>query len=208
MNFPATKCTFYLSNQVEGIKYLLYQSEERCDREMEHLVRLAKKGDADAFIRLIEVNQDALKRIAVAWLRDENDIADVIQDTILDAYEHIGQLKKAEYFKTWLVRILINNCTKIYRKNKNHLQFEVSADEYTEDHWEISGSAESISDDLEFFDLLKALPEDSRVIFQLYFGEQFTTAEIADMLHMKENTVKSKIRRGKIQLREQMEKER
>ncbi|MDE7132637.1 MAG: sigma-70 family RNA polymerase sigma factor [Lachnospiraceae bacterium] len=175
---------------------------------MEHLVRLAKKGDADAFIRLIEINQDALKRIAVAWLRDENDIADVIQDTILDAYEHIGQLKKAEYFKTWLVRILINNCTKIYRKNKNHLQFEVSADEHTQDHWEISGSAESISADLEFFDLLKALPEDSRVIFQLYFGEQFTTAEIADMLHMKENTVKSKIRRGKMQLREQMEKER
>ena len=176
--------------------------------KMEHLVKLARKGDADAFIKLIETNQDSLKRIAVAWLRDENDIADAIQDTIMDAYEHIGQLKKAEYFKTWLVRILINNCTKIYRKNKKHLQFEVSVDEYVEDNWGISGYTEAIGADLEFFDLLKALPEDSRVIFQMYFGEQFTTAEIADMLHMKENTVKSKIRRGKTQLRKQMERER
>ena len=63
--------------------------------KMEHLVKLARKGDADAFIKLIETNQDSLKRIAVAWLRDENDIADAIQDTIMDAYEHIGQLKKA-----------------------------------------------------------------------------------------------------------------
>lgn len=175
--------------------------------EMEHLVKLAKKGDADAFIKLIETNQDALKRIAFAWLRDENDIADVIQDTILDAYEHIGQLKKAEYFKTWLVRILINNCTKIYRKNKKHSKFEMSADEYTEENWGISGDTQSEYTDVEFFDLLKALPEDSRAIFQMYFGEQFTTAEIADMLHMKENTVKSRIRRGKAQLRKQMERE-
>lgn len=174
---------------------------------MEHLVKLAKKGDADAFIKLIETNQDALKRIAFAWLRDENDIADAIQDTILDAYEHIGQLKKAEYFKTWLVRILINNCTKIYRKNKNHSKFEVNADECTEENWGISEDAEYVGAELEFFDLLRALPEDSRVIFQMYFGEQFTTAEIADMLHMKENTVKSKIRRGKAQLRKQMERE-
>ncbi|MCM1121098.1 MAG: sigma-70 family RNA polymerase sigma factor [Eubacterium sp.] len=173
---------------------------------MEHLVKLARKGDADAFVKLIEINQDALKRIAVAWLRDENDVADAIQETILDAYEHIGQLKKTEYFKTWLVRILINNCTKVYRKNKRCTKFEVSADKYMEENWEISGSTESEYADIEFFDLLQALPEESRVIFQLYFGEQFTMAEIANMLHMKENTVKSRIHRGKIQLRKQVEK--
>ncbi len=174
---------------------------------MEHLVKAAKKGDAEAFIQLIKINQETLKRIAVAWLKDENDIADAIQDTILDAYEHIGQLKKSEYFKTWLVRILINNCTKLYRDNKNHYGLEVRADMYAEDFLTGSDNVEMAHRELEFFELLKALPEDSRVIFQLYFGEQFTTAEIADMLHIKENTVKSRIRRGKIQLRKQLEKE-
>lgn len=171
------------------------------------MVKAAKKGDANAFVKLIEINQDTIKRIAVAWLRDENDIADVMQDTILDAYEHIGQLKKTEYFKTWLVRILINNCTKLYHKNRNHSEFETSADMYSEEFFVGSDNVDLAHRELEFYDLLRALPEDSRVIFQLYFGEQFTTAEIANMLHMKENTVKSKIRRGKIQLRERLGKD-
>lgn len=55
--------------------------------------------------------------------------------------------------------------------------------------------------DVEFKALLMSLPEDSRVIFQLYYGEQFTTKEIASILSMNENTVKSKLRRGKEQLR-------
>lgn len=172
---------------------------------MERLVRLAQKGDSEAFVRLIEHNQDTLKRVAFAWLRDENDVADTIQDTILDAFENIGQLRKPEYFKTWLVRILINNCTRLYRKNKKQLQYEVSANRYSESLQAERKQTQVLLSDLEFFDLLNALPEDSRVIFQMYFGEQFTTAQIADILQMKESTVKSRIRRGKIELRRQVE---
>ena len=175
--------------------------------EMEHLVSMAQKGDTDAFVKLIESSQDTLKRVSFAWLKDENDVADAIQDTILDAFAYIGQLKKAEYFKTWLVKILINHCTRIYRRNRKLLEFEVSTDRYQEENWPGNAWEESVGAELEFFDLLKILPEDSRVIFQMYFGEQFTIAEIAEILHMKENTVKSRIHRGKTQLREQMEKE-
>ena len=61
------------------------------------------------------------------------------------------------------------------------------------------------STDLEFNDLLKTLSEESRLIFQMYYGEQFTIGEIAEMLHMKENTVKSRIHRGRERLRSQMD---
>ncbi len=149
---------------------------------MEQLVKRAKKGDKEAFITLMEGQTETLKRVAYAWLNNEEDIADVIQDTILDAYEHIGQLKKAAYFRTWIVRILINNCTRIYRKNKKHAKFEISADGHESGKEWLYG-----------------------VIFQMYFGEQFTTAEIAGMLHMKENTVKSRIHRGKEKLRRQID---
>lgn len=177
------------------------------DINMEHLVRKAKKGDAEAFISLIENQRETLKRVAYAWLKNEEDAADAIQDTILDAYEHIGQLNKADYFRTWIVRILINNCTRIYRKNKNYAKFEISADEYDEECYR-SGqdNIDAGHAEIEFYDLLRALPEDSRVIFQMYFGEQFTTAEIARLLHMKENTVKSRIHRGKEELRKQINK--
>ena len=57
---------------------------------------------------------------------------------------------------------------------------------------------------LEFLDLLRILSEENRMIFQLYFGEQFTTAEIAEILQIKENTIKNRIRRGKEQLRKEL----
>ncbi len=119
-------------------------------------------------------------------------MADAIQDTILDAFEHIGTLRKAEYFKTWVMRILINNCTRTYRRNKK----SVTLKENVEIEGYDTGRA-----DVEFKEMLMSLPEDSRTIFQLYFGEQFTTKEIAEILSLKENTVKSRIHRGKEQLR-------
>lgn len=175
-------------------------------KNMEHLVRKAKKGDAEAFIALIENQRETLKRVAYAWLRNEEDAADAIQDTILDAYEHIGQLKKPAYFRTWIVRILINNCTRIYRKNKHSAEFEISADAYNEESYRNDrNNVDTGHADIEFYDLLRSLPEDSRVIFQMYFGEQFTTAEIAKLLHMNESTVRSRIHRGKEKLRGQID---
>ena len=159
---------------------------------MNTLVKRAKHGDSEAFITLIEECKMTLRRVALGYLKNDEDAADVIQDTILDAYEHIGALKKEEYFKTWLVRILINHCTKNYRSNKRKAYLEEDCAEEAC----CNGRAE-----LEFRELLSILPDDSRIIFQLYFGEQFTTKEIAELLGMNENTVKSRLHRGKEQLR-------
>lgn len=168
---------------------------------MERLIKRAKRGDAEAFILLMEENKECMKRIACAYLRREEDAADAIQDTILDAYEHIHKLKKPEYFKTWLTRILLNNCTKIYRQNKAQSAYDLSLQEYESISAQDTASGIEAESDLEFQSLLSHLPEDSRLIFQLYFGEQYTISQIADLLKLKENTVKSRLHRGKEQLR-------
>lgn len=56
--------------------------------------------------------------------------------------------------------------------------------------------------DREFYELIKELPEDSRMIFLLYYGEGFKTNEIAQILDMNENTVKSRLRRGRDKLKQ------
>ena len=172
----------------------------RNGEDMTKLIKRAKNGDAEAFIQLMEDNKESLKRVAFAYLKREEDVADAIQDTILDAFEHIHELHKPEYFKTWLTRILLNNCTKIYRQNTKQAVYDMSAEEYTDFSPDAHTGVETESD-LEFQDLLLHLPEDSRMIFQLYFGEQYTISQIADMLHLNENTVKSRLHRGKEQLR-------
>ena len=54
-------------------------------------------------------------RIAIAILMNDEDAADDLQDTILTCFEKLYTLKKAEYFKTWMTRILINHCYDIIR---------------------------------------------------------------------------------------------
>ena len=156
-------------------------------------VKRAQRGDTGAFAALIEENKMALRRIAHGFFESEEDVADVLQETVLNAFEHLPELKNARYFKTWLVRILINNCKSLYRENRRSVPF----DELPE-----TLPAAPPPSDLEFFEMLRSLPPDSRLIFQLYYGERFTTREIAGMLKMNESTVKSRLSRGKKQLRE------
>ena len=163
---------------------------------MNKLVKKAQQGDADAFIELMERNKMTLQRVAYGYFRGEEDVADAIQDTILDAFEHIRELKKPEYFRTWLVRILMNNCNRLYNQNKKHCKISELSQETV---------AASGTGDVEFHEMLRSLPEESRLIFQLYYGEQFTTNEIGQMLRMKESTVKSRLHRGKEKLRVEMQ---
>ena len=168
---------------------------------MKQLIERAKSNDAEAFIQLMEDNKESMKRIAFAYLKREEDVADAIQDTILDAFEHIHKLQKPEYFNTWLTRILLNNCTEIYRRNKKQPAFDLSAEEYENRSPQDGTSGMEAQSDLEFQDLLAHLPKESRIIFQLYFGEQYTIPQISEILKLNENTVKSRLHRGKEQLR-------
>lgn len=160
---------------------------------MQILVKKAQKGDPEAFVTLIEENKSSLYRVAKGFFQSEDDIADVISETVLSAYEHIAELKKTEYFKTWLIRILINICNQLLREKKRC--------EVTEVFPEIRYLENDFSN-VEFREMLSSFPEDCRMILLLYYGEQFTTKEIAKILGMKENTVKSKLRRSRSSLRE------
>ncbi len=165
---------------------------------MDTLVQRAMKKDAESFIRLMEENKQSMLKVAYGFFSNEEDVADVMQQTVLNAYEHIGELKKAAFFKTWLIRILINNCNQLYNSRKRFVAGEKAAEEqyfdvYPEDH--------------AFFELLSLLNKDDRIIFQLYYGEEYTTKEIGKILEMKESTIRSRIHRGKEQIRKQMQKE-
>ena len=85
----------------------------------EFLIRKAKKGDKDAFCRLMDEQVQSMYKVASAYLKNDEDVADAIGDTILICWEKMNQLVKIQYFKTWMTRILINKCYDIRKKNQN-----------------------------------------------------------------------------------------
>lgn len=86
------------------------------DMAWETDVRLAIGGDRDAFARVVRTLSGELYRMARTLLGSDSDIADAIQETILQAYRSVTKVREPEFFKTWFVRILIRECGRVKRR--------------------------------------------------------------------------------------------
>lgn len=152
-------------------------------------VRLAIEGDKEAFSILIKENLKSLYTVAKGILNSEYDIEDAIQNTILKSYEKIKYLKNEEYFKTWLTRILINECNNIIRKNKKVTYIEDS---------QINN--EDYEDKYKNIDLIKAINSltlDLRTTMWLFYFNDMSIEEISYSLKIPKGTVKSRLNRGR-----------
>lgn len=158
---------------------------------LDKLVAKARKGDKSAFNELILYYQNDMYRIARSRLNCEDDICDAIQETILSAYQSIHKLIKIKSFKSWLIKILINNCNKIYKFNKNETYI------YTENDLDLSYSLDS---NMEFINLMNSLSREERTICILYYQDRYSTKEISKILGINHNTIRSKILRAKQKL--------
>lgn len=159
---------------------------------MIQLVKKAKQGDADAFLELMENCSLDMYKVARGILGNDNDVADAIQDTILKCFEKIHTLKKTEYFKTWMIRILINECNQIL----GHYKRVAMPGELPDTPRQDASLAE-----FEFKEMLELVDEKYRIILVLHYVEGFKIAEIAELLDMKENTVKTRLARAREQIR-------
>lgn len=80
------------------------------DTAVKEDVDAARKGDKAAFIKLLETSKVTMYNVASRMLSDKHDIEDALQETVANAWKGIRKLKSDEFFKTWLIRILINEC--------------------------------------------------------------------------------------------------
>ncbi|AOY77710.1 RNA polymerase sigma factor [Clostridium formicaceticum] len=155
----------------------------------------AKNGDKEAFLSLMNENRLNMYRVARGILKNEEDIKDAIQNTLIKAFENMYTLKKEAYFKTWLIRILINECNETWRKNKRSISLEEN----------IEGIDEKYHDHYENMDLIKAihsLSEELRVTITLFYFEDLSVKNISEILKISEGTVKSRLNRARVKLRE------
>ncbi|WP_249930653.1 sigma-70 family RNA polymerase sigma factor, partial [Paenibacillus polymyxa] len=85
---------------------------------LETILHQARNGDRKAFVALMKHMESDMYGMARSILRSNEDCADAMQEAMLKAYKSLGELREPRYFKTWLLRILINECHLIIRKQK------------------------------------------------------------------------------------------
>ncbi|MBO9599027.1 MAG: sigma-70 family RNA polymerase sigma factor [Cohnella sp.] len=148
----------------------------------------ARKGDKDAFVRAMRALEISMYQTAKAFLRSDADCADAMQETVLRAYRSIRGLKEPSYFKTWVIRILINECKRTLQSKRNVVTLAVGHD---------SGVREAGYDRVELREMVDRLDESLRGVVLLYYYGELTIKEIGEDLDLPEGTVKSRLHRAR-----------
>ena len=185
--------------------------------ERENDVRLIRRilsGDDAAFNVLVRKHQKGIHALAWRKVGDFHIAEEIVQDTFLQVYKNLAQLKNPNQFSGWMYVIASRLCLKWLQKNKNKFAMQSLEDTPMEEIEESSYthyvSEQRLTESTErrhelVKKLLAQLPESERTVVTLYFLGEMTAKEIGKLLGVSVNTIKSRLRRGRKRLQEQQE---
>ncbi|PAB59766.1 hypothetical protein CCE28_08640 [Anaeromicrobium sediminis] len=163
-----------------------------------------KKSDEEReerFLSLINENQEKLYKIAYSYVKNKDDALDIVQESVYKAYISYDKVKKSQYEKTWLTRIVINTAIDFIRKNKKIVSIDMNVIE------NISHSGKDhIDEKMAVKEALDKLNEKQKTVIILRYFEDMKLEEIANILGAPVSTIKSTLYRAlkemKIDLKE------
>ena len=155
------------------------------------LVKRATKGDRQAFEKLMDIYFDRLCREAYIRCKYEEDVKEILQETIYKAYRNIRSLKEPQYFKTWLSRILINVAND-YLRNKGMVDLELDETSYVkevviEDKIEIK---------IDLYNAIDELEDKYKDAVILRYIDDLKIEDISKILDRPVNTIKTHLRKA------------
>ncbi|MFE8702931.1 sigma-70 family RNA polymerase sigma factor [Cytobacillus sp. FJAT-54145] len=162
-------------------------------------VKLAKKGNAQAFQELIEQEKVKLYKMAYIYMKNEHDALEVFQETVYKTLVSIKSLKEEKYFSTWVTKILINTAIEFLRKQKKIVPMEKEVLDRN-----IQPFQTAVVEQIDLLASIKGLEEKYKSVLLLRFYKDYSIKQIAELLDCPEGTVKTNIHRGIILLREKI----
>ena len=150
--------------------------------------------DNETFVRLVQEYTPNLYRLTLGILHNPEDAQDAVSESVLKAFEKIHTLRSLGSFRAWIMQIAANEAKRIYAKNKRLSPVDNVEDympDFEDEHHEL-------------WDVVMELDIGYREVIILYFYEQLSIKEIGKILRVPEGTVKSRLSRGKKQLKEKL----
>ena len=157
--------------------------------------------DREEFSRRVNAMMDRLYRITYGQLREPQDRMDAVQEALLKAWSGRHRLRKPEYFETWLIRILINECHNVQRRQRRTAPLD-SAPEAAEDDRRLDAL---FGRDPAVREAILGLSEKLRIVVILHYMEDYPVEEVARVLRLPRETVRTRLRRARAALRMTLE---
>ena len=176
--------------------------------EEQALVQRARQGDEGAFAALVEQNQGRIYHLALRMTGNPDDAAELCQEAFLNAWKGLGKFQGESSFSTWLYRLASNACVDLMRREGRHSNAAGPSLNDEETGLDVPDTAPSPQESAERKELreqieegLRSLSPEHRQVLILREIHQLSYEEIAQSLELDLGTVKSRINRGRKQLR-------
>ena len=160
----------------------------------------------ETFCKYIRRYETDMFRFAKSIVGNQADGEDAMQESILKAYEKIDTLRSKRKFKAWIFQILANECYQILRNRKR--QEPTDPFEFSQHDSPCENSAADTNiENGEILSYILRIPKQYQKVLILYYYDEFSTKEIAKILDIPQGTVKSRLARGRKQLKDLLEME-
>lgn len=161
---------------------------------LEHIIKGCVAGKSASREMLYKMYSDKMWGVCLRYTKDYDEAKDVLQEGFIKVFDKIGQYEGRGHFEGWLRKIMVNTALAEYRK-KRYLNIDTV---YNSDKDE--ESFEQIECDIsvaELLEIIKELPSQYKLVFNLYAIEGYSHKEIAEMLNISEGTSKSNLSRAR-----------
>lgn len=167
--------------------------------EKENWIIKIRSGDKESFRHFYEAYSEYAIRTASAITRNREMAGDAVQETFIRVYRQISSYNPDLPFDPWFYRILTNECLRLLKKESPLSKFE-----HPDLENDPSIAEESFDRLSELYDTIQSLDDAHRIPLILKYVKGFTEKEISDILGLNQNTVKSRLFKGRKRLKEQL----
>lgn len=179
------------------------------------LIIKAKEGSNEAFEEIIKMYQQKVCNTIFFMIKNENAVEDLAQEVFIKVYKNIAKFNEASSLYTWIYRITMNTCIDYIKKEKKIVYMNTYLEtedgnvekQFEDETQRVDAIVENKIKRESLLKAIKSLPAEQRALIILRDINQFKYMEIAEMLNLNLGTVKSKISRARIALKQYLEKE-
>jgi RNA polymerase sigma-70 factor (ECF subfamily) len=183
------------------------------DREEIYHINRVKAGDKEAFALLLDKYSDMVYTICLRMLTVEADAADAAQEVFVKVYRSIASFREKSKFSTWVYRITYNHCISVIRRKVKVIDLVDEVPDGNVNEGDVSGldliSGEERKRYLQI--AIEALPETDAVVVTLFYYDEMSLEEIAEVTGLSSGNIRIKLHRSRKKmyqvLRENLKKE-
>jgi RNA polymerase sigma-70 factor, ECF subfamily len=146
------------------------------------------------------INQyaDMVYRIAIVQMKNKSDADDIFQEVFIRLVKYKETIESEEHLKAWLIRVTTNCCNKQFTSAWNKKTTFLESEDDISETYEIEEQDETV------FQAVKQLPENYKSVIHLFYYEEYSVKEIAQILEQSESTIKTRLSRARQMLRKNL----